>query len=203
MRTVMQKRYKGLLSKFIRADRGIAAIEFAFIFPAMAMMYFGMLDLTTFITTNRKVTNAAAVAADLVTANDGSVLGTQISDYYNAPDIIMAPMPNSKVRVEFYDFKISGGAVSQRWALNNGRGTSCGAAPSAASFSSMMAEGNDILVARVCTTYQPFFGQFTEGLWTGTMLGNASITLTKNIYERPRLSKELLCYATVVNGTLC
>jgi Flp pilus assembly pilin Flp len=195
----MKKQPKNMLSRFVRADRGIAAIEFAFIFPVVALMYFGMLDLTNFITINRKVTNAAGVMADLVTANDGYVLGTSIADYYNAPDIILSPIPSANIRVELYDFKIQGGAVSQRWALNNGRGPSCGGTPASGAVIDMMTDGNDVLVTRVCTNYQPFFGAF----FGSQLLGNSTIKLTKNIYERPRLSIALNCFATVKDGAGC
>jgi Flp pilus assembly protein TadG len=193
----MTCKIRNSLSKFSRAERGIAAIEMAIVFPTMVLMYFGMLDLTSFITMNRRVMNAASVMADLVTANEDYVLGTQVSDYYNAPDMILAPVPTSNVRTELFVFKPDG---STRWSANNGRGPSCGGAPSSATaLANMSSAGNDVLVARVCAEYKPFFGTFMGN----TLLGSTTIKLTKTMYERPRISKVIDCFATVKGGAAC
>ena len=44
---------------------GVAGIEAAFIFPVMLMIYFGLLDLTTVLSANRRVTQMARTLADL------------------------------------------------------------------------------------------------------------------------------------------
>jgi TadE-like protein len=194
----MTRKIRAFVRAFARGENGIAAIEFAIVFPVMVLMYFGMLDLTSFITNNRRVMYAASITADLVTANESSVLGTQVSDYYNAADMILNPVPPAKIRVELFDYKTDG---SLRWSLDNGRGSSCGAAPVAASFSSMTnaTQANDVLVARVCTEYKPFFGTFMGS----TLLGTPVIKLVKTIYQRPRLTKDLKCYLTTSGGTAC
>jgi Flp pilus assembly protein TadG len=177
-----------VLAKYRRDERGIAAIEFAFIFPLMALLFFGSLDLIQFITFSRHLNGASAVVSDLVTANEGTVSAAQVSDYYNAAYIFLAPIPSAQVRVELYNFKSDN---SLRWQQNNGQGAACGAAPTGASVSSMTTDGNDVLVTRVCAEYKPFFGEFY-----GVLLGNAAIKMTKSMFERPRLSSKL-CYNTV------
>lgn len=186
----MRATLKTFFRKVIRNDSGFAAVEFALVFPTMILMYFGMLDLTQFITVSRRVQAAAGVTADLVTANDKAVTSAQVTDYYNAADMILAPMDPAKIRVEVFTFKPDG---NLRWSSNNGRGSSCGGTPDAASFSSMVSgtPGNDVTVARVCSEYQPFFGQFMGT----TLLGTASIKLAKTMYQRPRLS-DALCLGT-------
>jgi Flp pilus assembly protein TadG len=191
----MRNRTYAIAKSFLRKESGFAAIEFALIFPTLVLMYFGMMDLTYFITNNRRVMNAASVMADLVTANPDFVLGTQLTDYYNAADIALAPVAVAKIKVELFDFKSDG---SIRWQKNNGRGT-CGAAPTSASASGMLGLGNDVLIARVCSTYTPFFGTF---LGT-TLLGTTDIILTKSMFQRPRLSTDLKCFATVKDGAAC
>jgi Flp pilus assembly protein TadG len=179
--------------KFRKGEGGIAAIEFAIVFPVMILMYFGMLDLTQFITVNRRVQAAAAVVADLVTANEKQVSSSQVTDYYNAADMMLAPTPPSNVRVEVFTFKSDG---SLRWSSNNGRGPNCGNDPTSANLGTMRGTppANDVTVSRVCSSYQPFFGQFMGS----TLLGTSSITLTKAIYQRPRLSPKLC-----LNSTTC
>jgi Flp pilus assembly protein TadG len=188
----MRNMIKSLAKSFLRKESGFAAVEFALIFPTLVLMYFGMLDLTYFISSNRRVMNAAAVMADLVTANPDFVLGTQVTDYYNAAYIAVAPVAAANIKVELFDYKSDG---SVRWQKDNGNG-SCGTAPVA---TGMLGGGNDVLVARVCTNYKPFFGSFMGT----TLLGNADITLSKAMFQRPRLSTDLKCFATVKDGAAC
>jgi Flp pilus assembly protein TadG len=186
----MLAKINALFRNIVRNDGGFAAVEFALVFPTMVLMYFGMLDLTQFITVSRRVQAAAGVTADLVTANEKAVSSAQVTDYFNAADMILAPMTPSKIRVEIFTFKSDG---SLRWSANNGRGSNCGSQPTSSSFSSMISgtPANDVTVARVCTDYQPFFGQFMGT----TLLGTSAIKLTKTMYQRPRLSPSL-CLGT-------
>ena len=45
---------------FFRNVRGVAGIEAAFIFPVMLLIYFGLLDLTSVLSANRRVTQMAS-----------------------------------------------------------------------------------------------------------------------------------------------
>ncbi len=175
---------KTLCKKILRNESGLAAIEFSFLFPTMIVVYFGMLDLTQFITVSRRVQAAAGVTADLVTANEKAVTSAQVTDYYNAADMILAPTSPSQIRVEVFTFKPDG---SLRWSGNNGRGPSCGGQPASAMSMVSGTPGNDVTVARVCTEYKPFFGKYA----TEILLGTSAIKLTKTMYQRPRLSESL------------
>lgn len=59
-----------LPSRFVRDEDGIAAIEFAFIAPIMLFMYFGMAEVATAISTDRKISHSANVAGDLATQSE-------------------------------------------------------------------------------------------------------------------------------------
>ena len=50
---------------FLGNVMGVAGIEAAFIFPVMLMVYFGLLDLTTMLSANRRVTQMAMHSAQL------------------------------------------------------------------------------------------------------------------------------------------
>ena len=57
-------------SRFAHDEDGIAAIEFAFIAPIMLFMYFGMAEVATAISTDRKLSHSANVAGDLATQSE-------------------------------------------------------------------------------------------------------------------------------------
>ena len=49
---------------FLSNIKGVAGIEAAFIFPVMLMIYFGLLDLTSVLSANRRVTQMASTLAE-------------------------------------------------------------------------------------------------------------------------------------------
>ena len=111
---------KSKFRNFIVATGGIAAIEFALIMPFMLLIYFGLFDITALVSVNRKVTYSASVVADLVAQNKTSVLKNDIQNYFNASNMIMAPMPAAAVRVEVFGYRKSGSTISQIWKVDNG-----------------------------------------------------------------------------------
>ncbi len=185
--------------KFLGETGGIAAIEVALILPFLLLIYFGLFDLTSVISVNRKVTYAASVMADLVALNKTSVLKSSIQDYYAAANMVMAPTPAASVRVEVFGYRISGATITQVWKTDNAAGSSCGAAPSTAAMAPLMVAGNDLIVARVCTTYTPYASNFLGH----RILGNAAFQVGESITQRPRSSLQLTCYNTAVGGAVC
>ena len=197
---------KSTFRNFLRETKGVAAIEVALVMPFMFLLYFGLFDLTALISVNRKVTYSASVVVDLVAQNKTSILKADIQNYYNASDMIMVPIPSATVRVEVFGYKISGSTISQVWKTDNAKGSSCGAAPSTAAMAPLMVAGNDLVVARVCTTYTPYAGNFrinAAGFGTYKILGATSFLVGESITERPRSTSQLTCYETAVGGAVC
>ena len=190
---------KSTFRKFLHETKGIAAIEVAFILPFMFLLYFGLYDLTSVISVNRKVTYSASVVADLVAQNKTSVLKSDIQNYYNAADMVMAPISSAAVRVEVFGYRISGSTISQIWKTDNASGSSCGSAPSTSAMGPLMVAGNDLVVARVCTTYTPFASTFLGH----EILGEGTMAVGETITQRPRSTLKLTCYNTTVGGAVC
>lgn len=177
-------------SKLARDSRGMAAIEMAFIMPFLLFLYFGLVDLTALISLNRKATYAASAVADLVTQNDTTVTASTISDYFNAAGMVMDPTPMTNVRVEVYQFHkdATSGGITSQWNKKSTGGTGCGR-PSTGGMSSLMTDGNDLVVAVVCTTYTPYIATFLGE----AILGATSFNLSEQIALRPRQSSALAC----------
>lgn len=195
----MSKIMKNKLRKFVGETRGIAAIEFAFIMPFMLLIYFGLFDITALVQVNRKVTYSASIVADLVAQNKTSVLKSKLSDYYSAANLVMAPISSSAVRVEVFGYRIAGSTVSQIWKTNNGQATSCGTDPTTTAMAPLMVAGNDLVVARVCTTYVPSVANFLGY----SIVNSSSFNIGESITQRPRSTLKLTCYNTVVGGAVC
>jgi len=185
--------------KFVCETRGIAAIEFALIMPFMLLIYFGLFDITSLVSVNRKVTYSASVVADLVAQNKTSVLKTDIQNYFNAANMVMSPMPPAAVRVEVFGYRKSGSTISQIWKVDNGQSSPCGTAPATSAMDPLMVAGNDLVVARVCTTYEVYAANFL-----GHSIVNASsFFIGESITQRPRSTLKLTCYNTTVGGAVC
>ena len=67
-------RSRQFVARFVRDKRGVAAVEFAFIVPLMLVLLFGMIDTSSAVAVDRKVTIAARTISDLVSQ------ATQVKD---------------------------------------------------------------------------------------------------------------------------
>ena len=184
---------------FLRADKGVAAIEMAFIFPFMMLIYFGMMDVTGLITFNRKVTSAASIVGDIVAAQRTNVLISQITDYYQGAYMVAQPTASTDVRLELFGYRLVGGTPTQMWKTNNGNGTACTGTIDTTNMPSLMAAGNDLVVSRACIIYTPYLATVLGN----SVLGAASFNVGQTIMLRPRSTPTLTCYQTVVGGATC
>jgi len=83
------------LRKLKKSEDGIAAIEFAFIAPIMLGLYFGMSEIAMGIMTDRNVSHATAVTADLATQLP-MLNSLELSDIMTATVAVME-VPASKL----------------------------------------------------------------------------------------------------------
>lgn len=176
------------LVRLWKNQSGLAALEVAFIMPFLLFLYFGLVDLTAMISLNRKVTYAASVVADLVTQNDTSLTAADIDDYFRAASLVMKPTPMTNIRVEVYQYRNVSGTITNQWRRKSTTGTNC-AAPSTSDMSSLMTDGNDLIVAVLCTTYSPYVATFLGQ----NVLGATSFSMSEQIALRPRQSSTLAC----------
>ena len=107
----MSLRVRGLLD-----DRsGLAAVEFAMIFPMMVVMFFGVVELSSAISADRKATLVARTLSDL-TSQMASVADADLTNFGQAAKAIMTPYPASPLVssiTEVYVDNVSGVARVQ------------------------------------------------------------------------------------------
>ena len=173
---------------FRRDHRGFAAVEMAFIFPIMILIYFGLVDGTNLLSAKRKITLAASTLGDLTTQAPGTITTTDLTDFYEALEPIMDPFPVSGIDITIRDYKIStsGTSADKRW--QNTNGGVCGADASgtvkAEMATKLMTRGNDVVVASVCASITPI---------TGMVFGFSEFDLESEVMYAPRQSKTLEC----------
>ena len=170
--------------RFRRDKSGMAAIEFAFVFPFMLIMYFGVVDIADLLSANRKVTLAASSLGDLVAQAPGTLTPSDLAGLYNAIGPVMSPIPASSVKINILTYKKTGTTATLRW--DHDQNGICSGMSLPSNMASMMADGNDLVVARVCVSYQPI---------TGNVIGAGPFLLSDQFVLRPRESPTLLCSA--------
>jgi Flp pilus assembly protein TadG len=77
--------------------RGIAAIEFAMIVPIMLLMFFGVVEISSGVAVDRKVTQVARTLSDLVSQST-NVLDTDLTNAGQAAKAVMTPYPPAPLK---------------------------------------------------------------------------------------------------------
>src|SRR3954463_13725455 len=73
--------------------RGVAATEFVMIVPLMLTMFFGVVEFSSGVAVDRKVTLVARTLSDLTSQSAGAVTDTDLKNFFAASSGILAPYP--------------------------------------------------------------------------------------------------------------
>lgn len=180
-------RLTGFQARRFKDDKsGVAAVELAFIFPVMLVLYFGLVDVTNLLSANRRVTLTSSTIADLVTQSSGTVTESDLQGFFNAAAPIMDPLDTTSMGLELFSYELDNSDNPQLlWEKRNAGGTSCGATPTAsAEMVTLMQAGTGLVLARTCYTWTPL---------SGYVLGSLPVTVEDEMVLRPRQSSSIEC----------
>lgn len=168
------------IMRFLRAGSGIAAVEFALIFPLMLTFYFGSIEVTNMLTANRRVTSVAYTAAD-ITAQAASISNADIADIFNASTAILAPFSTTPLTVRITSVVANSSNVP-KVAWSDGRNIAPRAVGSNITLPpGLTTAGSSVIVAEVTYAYSsPISEIVTE-----------TITFTDNAYLKPRRAVQI------------
>ena len=166
-----------LIAGFVRDRRANVAIEFAFIVPLMLTMFFGMVEFSSGIAVNRKVTLAARNMSDLV-SQSSTVTDTDLANFTTTAKAIMTPFGasplNSTVSQLYVDpTTLQGKVIWSKGSAARGIGSTL-SLPTA-----LQVGGTYLIFAEVNYKYVPAVGY---------VMAKTGITLSDFTYTRPRLS---------------
>lgn len=186
--TVMS--WRGTIARLRRNQSGLAAIEMALIFPVVLVLFLGMIDVTALISDNRRLSYSANAVADLVSRLESPATKAKIEDAFKAVDVVMKSAQPTPVRVEVWNYrKNASGNAAWVWRHKSDTGSDC-AVPVTTQLATLMAAGNDIIVAVTCATYTPIIFRFTGRTILRT---SQSFPMREQIVMRPRFSVLLDC----------
>jgi Flp pilus assembly protein TadG len=202
-------RHLALRLRHLTADlqldqRGIAAVEFAFVLPVMLTLYLGCVEVTQGVIANRQLTAVARTIADLTSQQTGSLtdtgnsaLGVQTSQIFAASQALYPQATSSnpvQMTISQVDFTQVGtcnpnctyiAQASWSTTYNGGTPRACvivltqvpnGSAPSPTTIPAGVYGAGSVIVADVSYSYQPTFGY--------VLINN--IPISHSAYMKPR-----------------
>jgi Flp pilus assembly protein TadG len=165
---------------------GIAATEFAVIVPLMLVMFFGLVEFSSGVAVDRKVTIMARTMSDLVSQSK-TVDDPTLSNFFLATNSIMAPYPPTPAKVTITELYIdpATGSARAQWS----KGDAARAAGSPVTVPANLIVKDPVTHAVLANQYLIF--SEVSYLYTptiGYVMGKSGVTLSDVAYTRPRVS---------------
>jgi Flp pilus assembly protein TadG len=157
--------------------RGIAATEFAVIVPVMLVMFFGVVELSSGVAVDRKVTLMARTLSDL-TSQSLSVANSDMTNFFAASGGIMTPYSPAPTRATISELYIDPNTFVAR--VQWSKGSSPRAISSTVVVPPALAVGDTYLIySEVSYRYTPAVGY---------VMAPTGINLSDTSFTRPRQS---------------
>ena len=170
--------------------RGIAATEFAVIVPVMLVMFFGMVEFSSGVAVDRKVTLMARTLSDL-TSQSLSVDGTALNNFFAASTGIMTPYSPTPTKSTITELWVDPSTLKAR--VQWSQGTTPRATSSTVTIPTALAVGGTYLIfSEVSYLYKPTIGY---------VMAKAGVNLSDVAYMRPRQATCVI-YPTPATGSL-
>ncbi|WP_159436547.1 TadE/TadG family type IV pilus assembly protein [Pseudovibrio sp. Tun.PSC04-5.I4] len=172
----------------------MAAIEFAIVLPLLLFLFVGMIELTTALSYDRRVSKTGSSIADLV-ARSADVTET-MDDIERAIDHQMTPYEDADVDVKIGMVLVIKKSPTIVWSWRNGQRNawSQGSVPDGIKFSdTMLTNGQYYLISATSVEYNFILGELFSGLSKMLKKGNGegegaltSISLNDSFVLQPR-----------------
>lgn len=179
----MRSNIRGLM----RDNGGVAATEFAVIVPLMLVMFFGMIEVSSGVSVDRKISLVARTLADLASQST-TVTDNDLNNFFAASNGILTPYSSTPTKATITELYVDPLTLTAR--VQWSKGTVPRSAGSIVSIPTALAVGGTYLIwSEVSYLYTPTIGY---------VMNKAGVTLSDVSFTRPRQSTCVL-YAT----TLC
>jgi Flp pilus assembly protein TadG len=193
------KTWSGILTRiarFLRDPRGVSAVEFAFVFPVMVLLFLGGTAMTQGVVLKRKTTLVTRTVGDLVSQYT-KIVDTDMTSIISAATAVIQPYATGQLSVIVSSVIVdANGNAKIDWSDSTSNTTPhtknapvtlpTGIAPTDSS-------GNFIANATVIWAE----GAYAYTLPVGSgVLGITSMTLSEQFYLRPRRVNQIVRSAT-------
>ncbi len=177
----MARRREFRLRGFVRDQRGLAAVEFALIAPAMILLYCGLVEVCQAIMAERKTDYVAAAMGDLVTQTD-TITAAGVTDIFSIGATVLAPFPSPSLQMRLTHITADNQGVPKvTW--SKARGLSAMTVGQAVSLPMPLSAGDSMVMSE--SRYQ-----YTSVL---RYVLPSALNFSKTYYMRPRRSDNVTC----------
>lgn len=173
---------RAFLRRLAKDRRGVSAVEFALIAPALIAFYFGMAEITQALLAERRAGHAASAVGDLV-AQTGSITSTEIDDVFAIAQTIMKPYPADTSKLKMRVSSVTADANNTpKVDWSNAKGmTALGTNATVAVPTGILTKGQSVVMSEVTYSYESPVNFFIPN----------AVTFTRKFYLRPRKSEKV------------
>jgi len=184
-RNPLPKCGRRLLADFLRARRGLAAVEFALILPFMMVMYLGTFEIVQALSVKRQVTLAASTLANIITQYPSLTRASDWPTIYTAAGTVLTPYSTANAGVTVSVVTInSPGKATVTWSLPGYNGTARVKGSPLTVPTTLGSANTELVLGEVTYKYQPII----DFLHIGT------INMYSSVYMLPRgTTGQILC----------
>lgn len=169
------------LAKLRRDNRGVSAVEFALIAPAMIATYFGMAEISQALLAERKAAHAASAVGDLVTQSS-SVSTADVTEIFNIAATIMSPYSTASLKMRVSSLTAdAAGTPKVDWSSGSGLTALSTGATVTGVPTGLMTAGQSVVMSEVTYTYDS----------PVNMIMTNAVTFNRKFYLRPRKSDKV------------
>lgn len=169
------------LTRRLRRDtRGVAAVEFAMILPAMLAIYFGIVETGQGVMIDRKVTQLTRSLADL-TAQASTISNTEMGNIFDAAQTVMMPYTAVAPKMSIHHIVIDSAGVAKVCWSEERNSTKFARGTTVTIPADLRLPNTSIVMAQASYAFTPVVGWIIKG--GAITIGN------EPIYMRPRLGK--------------
>ncbi len=146
------------LRRFVRAESGVAALEFALLAPVMVTLLLGTVEVINAFNTNTRAQNAASSIAD-VAARDDAITDEEVTGLWSAVDLLLYPDDGNNMSIRISAVLINAdGEANVVWSEGHNGMTPLDADAPMALPDEMLRPDTSVIVAETRYHYTPPLG---------------------------------------------
>lgn len=169
-----------LTRRFSGNRRGVAAVEFAMILPAMLAIYFGIVETGQAVMIDRKVTQLSRSLVDL-TSQASTISNTEMSNIFDAAQTVMMPYTVVVPKMSVHHIVIDSARVARVCWSEERNSTKFARGTTVTVPDDVRLANTSIMMAQASYDFTPVVGWIIKG--GAFTIGGSPI------YMRPRLGK--------------
>ncbi|WP_407863488.1 TadE/TadG family type IV pilus assembly protein [Phyllobacterium phragmitis] len=177
-----------MISRFRKDRSAAAAVEFVLVVPLIVLVYLGAVDLSEGIETDKNVSRAAGIIADIV-AQQSTVSKTQLDDIFEIGEATIFPYDRAKPGIKVTAIQVAASPQTNppatvAWSYSNGKLSPDTKGRTIDIPAGFRTNGTYLIKVEVALTYVPVTAWGMRNL----VSADGGLPLSETYYLSPRLA---------------